>query len=649
MSKNTSDEINPFRQIRSYRTFEKYFAGAKRVRLVAYCVSPKLILELFTDHEISGLEVIVGKKTDFREEIKSVGVARKLEQLKESGDLRIFLAPDRDLHSKLYIIEYPNGEATILNGSPNFTEAAWSNHYQINLVDEFNTRIETNRFEEAIDSYQKHKEECRDEPFTESLTKKLEDAEPDENEEDIIEQWVAVNDCPDKNETRQVHEQITRSISDLDPEAESDSTISEDLTKYEEQTRDNLRDVFQDHDARITSSSLNAPLGEYGRVVSTHYDFPKMITESDRVRLLTPKGSHIELSEPVPDQDALDRALSNLKAFFKTVDDYAQADDIEAAQAHMFEALIYFFYAPFVNQFARKFGAGEINGAEKSLPFLYIHGESNAGKGTFVEFAMRLISDNTVTQPIDGDRIGSKLPDTAREPQSSFPVVVDDVERKKFKSLGGLRNYWDEWDNNLFPTFIMTSNENKPNDWFMNRAKMLHFKLMFEGTSEARLRVREIIEKDNPLFKWVAHRLLRHPISVSDLQDEDTNRDDLLAPIREVLLELFDQSSHDVPDYFPQRPAEWEHDVGHKRWIEAYENDYFDLSTQNNRIVASFEDSFQNYEIDNTYVQNLPGHIRANRHRREVYITSADEFETWLGVKDGEERGLFERVRDLLE
>ncbi|ESS11807.1 MAG: phospholipase D, partial [uncultured archaeon A07HR60] len=568
---SNSDEITAFTQIRSYESFEKYFAGAERVRAVAYCVSPKSILELFEEHEINTIEIILGKKTDFREEIKSVGVARKLERLKESGDLRIFVAPDRDLHSKLYIIEYHNGEATILNGSPNLTEAAWSNYYQINLVDEFHTRIESQRFEEALDAYRNHKKECNDEPFTESLTKELDNAESDEDAKDIIERWVAVNDCSDNNETRQVHEQITRSVADLGPQVDSDITISEDLAKYEDQTRDNLREVFRNHEAHITSTSLSTPVGEYGRVINTHYDFPKMITEPTRLRLLTPNGRFVKLSEPVPDQNTLDEALSNLKAFFETVDEYAQTDDTVAAQAHIFEGLLYFFYAPFVNRFAKKFDAGEMNGAGKSLPFLYIHGESNAGKGTFVEFAMRLISDNTVTEPIDGDRVGSKLPDTAREPQSSFPVVVDDIERKKFNSLGGLRNYWDEWDNNLFPTFVMTSNDNKPNEWFMNRSKMLHFKLMFEGTSEARLRVREIIEKENPLFKWIARRLLEHPIDVTDLQDETTPRDDLLAPVRDVVLELFNESSHEVPNYFPEKPAEWEHDVGHQRWIEAYE------------------------------------------------------------------------------
>lgn len=649
MSDTAPDDLSAFQVIRSYESFENYFTDATRVRAVAYCTSPKLLLELFEEYDVDEMEVVVGEKTDFREEIKSVGVARKLEQLKQDGDLRIFLAPDRNLHSKLYIIEYPDGEATILNGSPNFTETAWSGYYQINLVDEFYTEVGGSRFEEAVDVYRTHLEECNDQPFTESLTQALDDADSEENEDDVIERWVAVNDSPDRNETRQVHEKFTEAITELDPDVDSDVTISEDLAKYEERTRNELEEAFQNYDAQITGTSIRTPLGEYGQVVNTYYDFPKMVVEDDRVRMLTPEGSHIQLSEPVPSQDELDKALSNLKAYFETVEDYAKTDDTEAAQAHIFEALLYFFYAPFVNRFARAFGAGELTGVQKSLPFLYIHGESNAGKGTFIEFAMRLISDNTVTQPIDGDRVGAKLPDAAREPQSSFPVVLDDVERQKFDSLGGLRNYWDEWENNRFPTFVLTSNENKPNDWFMNRAKMVHFKMMFEGTSEARLRAREIIEKNNPLFKWFAHRFLTKPFDVTDLRDEHSSRDDLLAPVREVLLDLFIESSHDVPDYFPRRPAEWEYDIGRKRWLEANKNDYFTLSTQQGRIVVSFDEAFSTYEIDNTYVQNLPQHIRAKRERKDIYITSTDEFKTWLGIAPERRAGLFDRVRGLLK
>lgn len=648
MSDNTTpDDLSAFRTIRSFESFEKYFTDAVRVRAVAYCTSPKILLELFEEYEIEEMEVVVGEKTDFREEIKSTGVARKLEQLKEDGRLRIFLAPDRDLHSKLYIIEYPDGEATILNGSPNFTETAWESYYQINLVDEFQTEIGSSRFEEALDAYQTHLDECDDQPFTESLTEEFNTADPEEDKEDIIERWVAVNDRPDRNETRQVHEGFTEAITELDPDADSDVTISEDLGKYKEKTRDELKDTFQSYDAQIMGTSIRTPLSEYGQAVSTHYDFPKMIVEEGRVRMLTPEGSHLQLSEPVPNQDELDEALTNIKAYFETVSNYAQTDDTRAAQAHMFEALLYFFYAPFVNRFARAFGAGEVNGVEKSLPFLYIHGESNAGKGTFVEFAMRLISDNTVTRPIDGDRIGSGLPDAAREPQSSFPVVLDDVERQKFDSLGGLRNYWDEWENNRFPTLILTSNENKPKEWFMNRAKMVHFKMMFEGTSEARLRAREIIEKDNELFKWFAYRFLRKSFDVTDLREEKSGRDDLLAPVRDVFLELFDESSHDVPKYFPKRPAEWEYDVGRERWLEAYENDYFTLSTQQGRIVASFDDTFAGYEIDDTYLRNIPKHIRAKRQRKEIYVASTEEFESWLGLEAKQDSRLLERARGL--
>lgn len=122
----------PFKIIRSYESFEKYLARAVSMRVVSYCTSPQMLLELFEQYELNELEIIVGEKTDFREEISSLSVAKRLEQLKRRDKLRIYLAPDRDLHSKLYIIDTIDDETIILNGSPNFTKTAWSGHYQIN-------------------------------------------------------------------------------------------------------------------------------------------------------------------------------------------------------------------------------------------------------------------------------------------------------------------------------------------------------------------------------------------------------------------------------------------------------------------------------------------------------------------------------------
>lgn len=238
--------------------------------------------------------------------------------------------------------------------------------------------------------------------------------------------------------------------------------------------------------------------------------------------------------------------------------------------------------------------------------------------------------------------ISSKTPDAAREPMTAFPVALDDVEREMFNRLGGLRNYWEEWNGGLFPAIVLTSNENKPKDWFMKRAKMVHFKLMFPTVTEAWLDTREIIETENDLFKWFSHRFLQEPIEITELKDTQSNRDDILAPVRRTFHELYEYANERSPDYFPKRPAEWEYDVGRDRWQDGYENGYFELVRRNRQIVASFDETFASYEIDNRFKQNFPQHIRATRSGSDIWITSDIEFEDWF------EREVKESNRDLL-
>lgn len=44
---------------------------------------------------------------------------------------------------------------------------------------------------------------------------------------------------------------------------------------------------------------------------------------------------------------------------------------------------------------------------DKNLPYLYVHGESDAGKGTFAEYALHKISNGAVTGGEDADNVGT--------------------------------------------------------------------------------------------------------------------------------------------------------------------------------------------------------------------------------------------------
>ncbi|WP_340102180.1 phospholipase D family protein [Salinibaculum salinum] len=637
--------LTPFVSLRSYRGFEKYLASAERMKVVSYCTSPRMILELFEEHGLTELEVIVGEKTDFREEIKSVNVARELEQYKRNGDLLIYLSPDRDIHAKLYILEDEHGEITILSGSPNFTDTAWTGHYQVNCLDVFTCDPGSEWDQRALDLYSEYRELCDDAPFLEDLTQELENS--DDPPEEIIERWLAVSDVEDENEVQEFHGKITDRLGELGPDVDAKEAIHESLQKYSDKTHSDLQELFGDFDITINDMMFRSSIGEYGRAVEINYDLPKCWITPDAVHLITSAGTHIHLTEPLPKPHVVDAGLANIEAYIETVD-FAETDDAGAAKAHMYEAVLYFFWAPFVNQYAKAFGAGRVNDVEKSVPFLYIHGEPNAGKGTFLEFALRLISDNTVLGPIDGATVGSRTPNTIREPVTAFPVAFDDLERQLFDRLGRLRNYWDSWDGKLFPAVIITSNENKPKKWFLQRSKMLHFKLMFSGQSQARMQMREIVEEKNPIYKWFTHLYLQREFQMSDLVDDETGRDDILAIVRKTVKDLYEFADRSLPPYFPERPAEWEHDVGRQRWLEAIERNYVRIKRRNDRFVATFDSDITPYEINNSYLHNLPKHIRARRAHNDVWITSDEAFEQWLQREIPTGDGLGSKIKSYL-
>jgi len=66
----------------------------------------------------------------------------------------------------------------------------------------------------------------------------------------------------------------------------------------------------------------------------------------------------------------------------------------------MWEAIIWFFWAPFINRYATVYRDQGID-LDKYLPSLYIYGEPNSGKGTLARYAFHLISDGHVSEPED--------------------------------------------------------------------------------------------------------------------------------------------------------------------------------------------------------------------------------------------------------
>jgi hypothetical protein len=292
----------------------------------------------------------------------------------------------------------------------------------------------------------------------------------------------------------------------------------------------------------------------------------------------------------------------------------------------MLEALLYFFWAPLANEHARLFAAEGISSLDKRLPFLYLYGDSNSGKGTLMEMGLRLISGGAVTTPLDADTAGLTSVRNVRKASSSFPLVIDDIEKSRIGQLDPLRNYWAGWDEEKrYPTLIFTSNDRRPKAWFRNRAKMLALGVLFDPSPAAEGEVRRLIETPSPLFGWVAHQLIRRYRG-----GEVPLTGDVLAPVRDVLFGLYERSGREAPPYLSAEPAEVRHDAGRREWRRLLDDRRARLRANGEVAYVTFDGEMQHWEVGDLG-RKLPAEVRARQEGRRLVIRAPGRFEAWVG------------------
>jgi HKD family nuclease len=635
----TNIQIEP---LKSWRTFQKQFSDAQRLKVVTFCDTPSLILNFFDEHDLDTMEVVVGDIGNYRERlVGKPDTADRLERLKREGDLRIYTCPNWDVHSKIYLIEPDDETVRIIIGSANLTKNGWGN--QTNCAVIFEVPQGSQIHERVLDIYESHIDDYGD-LFLDDLTEKLKDA--DDREETInlfVEGRVTTGD-----ELGEIHGQLNEKLDtvadevnlkvgedDVDEEVLTDLDEEErrELTKinlsvqgFDTKTINSLESGLSEYDANFAGDNLSVTTPQYGRYMQEQHKLPKLwlSDDDDAVRFQPPNNVPIELTAEPESPEQVNEALAGIERYFQTVDDYGDYDDSTAVKAHMYEALLYFFWAPFINRRAAFYRQHGLD-LDKNLPYLYIYGESNSGKGTFCEFAVSLLSYNFATGTIDADTVGKPELRAMRSYGTSFPAAIDDITSSQMNNLDEtLRNYWSEWDGSrTYPAFVFISNDNKPASWFRNRAKILHFDVLFTegraGASEANA----IIEEDNPLFAWFAHEYLQR-------EPDDSLPDDVLYETREVFKDLYSYADRPLPEYFPTSKAERVYDIGKQRWLRAHETDCFELTEEEDDLVATFTEDMK-YQV-HSYRRDLPNDIRASRRGRSIVIGNPDRFQEWLGI-----------------
>ncbi|WP_254810743.1 tyrosyl-DNA phosphodiesterase [Natronosalvus amylolyticus] len=693
---------------KSWQSFSDVFDGAKRMRVVTYCDSPEFILDLFEDlDDLESLEVVVGDVSDYRERlIDKPDLADRLEELRSEGKLVIYLCENKEVHSKLYLIEYDDsvlegedkdgdedqmtlgGKATdeseledtddgtpakVIVGSPNLSRNAWSNQTNVGVV--YDTKTDSKLYGEFEELYRDHRDSYNSGgPFLEDLSEQLELS--DDDREEVIKLYTEGR-VGTQDELGEVHGRLADHIdaevetvdlaldggtdtaaeqeseeAELDSEGESSENdpdledapqdrITLSLRGYEESTVDTLSQMT-DFDATVSNDTLTTTPDAFQRYAQQVFDVPTMhLNESKDELKFHYDGTVYRVTQPPSEPERVDEALAEIEDYFSTVDNYGNSNNPTAVKAHMYEALLWFFWAPFANRQAAFYREHGIN-LDKALPYLYVFGESNGGKGTFCRFALSLISGNRVEAPVDADEIGKRKVRNLRSAHTSFPVVVDDITKQKVNSLDTLRNYWSGWTGETaYPMFAFISNDKRPGEWFRNRAKILRFDVNFMTSHQGEAEVNRLIDTKNPIFQWFGYEYLNRDLVLG-------TDSDALREVRATMQDLYEYADRPLPDYFPTEPAEQAYDTGRERWRNLIDREDVEIAKDSDTLQVTFPESM-NFEL-HEYKRDPPMTVRIEKRGLDLIIKTPNEFFDWLGETTTEDprEGFLSRARNLL-
>jgi hypothetical protein len=668
--------------VKSWGSFTDFFDDAVHIDAVTYCESPKLLLDLFEQQEekLETMDVLVGNREEYQSSVDDATVARQLERHYREEKLVVRLKNRKVVHSKLYRIVKEDDEVTLIAGSANLSYNSWKN--QTNSVVVFQTEVGSQldqQFEAWIDD---HRDNYADEVFMEDLAEELEQLDDEEEEERRIELWIDNRDAQ-LSEQGEIHSDVGQELEELGNEVDRVVGVTDDpeegdevVTIQNEDANPESDEVSGDEDvdeegspegvtaaktpeytvtlstqgyendgyidqmetdlkrrgADVGSDAITTPVEGYSNYLKTQYDVPKMWIDDEAGSVHLQHGEHhrILTASHEPEPDVLNEALANIEDYIETIDRWGETNNSRAVKAHMYEGVLYTLWAPFVNLYAQQF-YGSVT-LDNALQYLYIFGESDAGKDKFTEFTLRLISDGLVTSGADADNVGKGQIRALRNIDTVFPYVVSDISKQKIERMDTLRNYWeDSWhpSNEIsYPTIIFTSNDSRPNDWFRNRAKMLHFDVAFpsnpedEGFYGAQQDLNEILDVRNPIFTYVSRRILGEEL----YREASGTVDD----VRQVFIDFYERSGRERPDYFPDEPANREYNIGKRKWRQAHERNDVTFERRKDHLIADFD--LEPHELY-SYRKTLPTKMRPEKSGRNIIIKNADDFEEWLDME----------------
>jgi len=408
-----------------------------------------------------------------------------------------------------------------------------------------------------------------------------------------------------------------------------DEKIRMGTSKVDKDTADEFGTGLRDRGATVEDHSITAPLSAYNNQVKESTAIPTMsvLPEAEQV-VIGEDDEMILVATDEPTPEILDHCLATIEDYIQTVEDHGHTQSETAVMAQMYEAFLYGFWAPFANQYAEALSSPSRT-LDNVLQHLYIEGKSDAGKDKLTEYILRLISDNTVVSGVDADDVGVGEIRGIREWNTCFPYAIIDAEKRKIQNWSPIRNYWGDWTPTSVdqPCLIFTTNDALPKSEFRNRMKILSMDVSFPsnpedpGFREAQDDLAEVLERENPIFSYVARRML------TDQPWTDGNG--TIEDVRRIFRDFYDEAERDKPDYFPaDEPAEKTYDTGRLKWQRDIQGGRVTFESEPDAITADFDR--EEYEVYD-YEKRLSKRFMSDKSGTSVYIGAPEEFAEWVG------------------
>jgi len=453
--------------------------------------------------------------------------------------------------------------------------------------------------------------------------------EPDADEADADDETDTDDEEPDVGLVESDNETALTDTLDRPRIRAPDEKVRMGTTTVDRDTADEFGTSLRDRGATVEDHSITAPLSAYNNQVKESTDIPSMsvLPEAEQI-VIGDDDEMILVAADEPTSEVLNHCLDTIESYIETVRDHGRTQSETAVMAQMYEAFLYGFWAPFANQYAASLSSPSRT-LDNVLQHLYIEGKSDAGKDKLTEYILRLVSDNTVVSGVDADDIGVAEIRGVRQWDTSFPYAIIDAEKRKIQNWSPIRNYWGDWTPTSVdqPCLIFTTNDALPKSEFRNRMKILSMDVSFPsnpedpGFHEAQDDLAEVLNRQNPIFSYVARRMLT--------EQPWTEGNGTIEDVRRIVREFYDEVGREEPDYFPaEEPAEKTYDTGRLKWQRDIQGGRVTFEREPGAITADFDR--EDYEVYD-YEKRLSKRFMSDKSGTSVYIGAPEKFADWVG------------------